>query len=582
MKLKYIPNLLKYIKSNICSLIVMFVLTAINQICYLILPSLMAKIIDDGIIKNTATNSNYSQQLFFILKIGYQMLLVTIFSVIITIIINKLMSKISCDISMKLRKDVFHKIINLSYFQICDFSPSSLITRVTSDVENVKSFIIMLTQLIVPPFMMLGGIILSLQISKSITMIILISALISALISYLCIKIITSRAKYLQEMEDQFNLTIKQQLQGIEVIRGYGNSKFEEEKFDNSNYKFANISFFINKITSIMSPAISICANLTSVLVLWISSVKVKETQMEVGQVVAITQYAIMIIGAFIIISMMISSIPKSIISIKRIYDILSIKEPIKKFKNLKPNFDKKIEFKNVYFKYPKSSDYTLKNINFSANYGETIGIIGSVGCGKSTILKLIIGFYKQTSGDIFFGIENSKDINEESLQQNISYVSQNDYIFSSSIKDNLKIPNKNITESEMIEILKLVNLENFATPEGLNTKILQSGKNISGGQKQRLTIARSLLKNSSIYIFDDIFSNLDYKTEQDIKNKILQKIKGKTIFLISQRIATLKNLDKIIVLDEGKIINIGNHDMLLKNCKLYRKISDLQTGARF
>ena len=223
-----------------------------------------------------------------------------------------------------------------------------------------------------------------------------------------------------------------------------------------------------------------------------------------------------------------------------------------------------------------------MKDISFTVNYGESVGIIGSVGSGKSTILKLITGFYKQTSGDIFFGTENLKDLSEESLQKNISYVSQNDYVFSSSIKGNLKISNKDTTENEMIEILKLVNLENFATSEGLNTQILQSGKNISGGQKQRITIARSLLKNSSIYIFDDIFSNLDYKTEQEIKAKIIEKLKSKTIFLVSQRIAALKNLDKIIVLDKGQIIGIGNHETLLEKCELYKKISDLQTGTRF
>ncbi len=588
--IKFINKFWIYLKQNLKPLIFMFLLTGLNQICYLFLPKLMADLIDVGIIHNINKDSFLLgmsadeivlNQTSYILKIGLLMLLITFLSVIITIIINRIMTKISSNISMNLRKDIFHKIMNISYYQASKFSSASLITRSTRDVEKVQSFIMMLTQIIVPPFMMIGGIIMSFQVCQSLTWLIIFGSVVSGAIAFSCLKIITSKAKILQQTEDDFNLTVKEQLDGVAIIRGFGNLSFEQKRFEKSNLKFASISFFINKVTSIMSPLLTLSANLLSVLVLWFSSVRVSKSIMEVGQVVALIQYAIMIIGAFVIISLMISAVPRSIISVKRVSEILDCKEENQDdLKHLSKDFKGKIEFKNVSFKYFENESYATKNINFTANPGEVIGIMGPVGSGKTTFLKLIMGLYNASEGEIFFENENLKNFNKKSILESISYVSQKDSLFSGTVKSNLMLGNKNVGVDDMKEVLKIVDLEKFSSDEGLNSKILQHGKNISGGQKQRLTIARALLKDSNIYIFDDIFSNLDFKTEYLIKNRILERLKGKTIFLVSGRVGTLKDTNKILIFDGGKIIAEGSHEKLKKECEIYREMVKLQLGG--
>ena len=568
----------------------MFMLVCINQICYLILPSLTADIIDKG-IKCTGLNQSEinlmtaeeiaSFQVSYILKIGFLMLFVTLISVFITVIINRIMAKISANISADIKKDIFHKFLNISYLNSTKFAPSSLMTRLTSDSENVKSFIIMSVQLVVPPTLLCGGVFMSFKTCPSLTPLIIFGALAAGMIAFVSLKIIASKAKVLQETEDDFNLTVRQQLEGVPVIRSFGNFAFENERFEKVNAKFANISFFINKVTAAMSPLMVLCANLLTVSLLWFSSIKIFNQEMQVGDLVAFMQYSLMIVGAFVMLSLMVSVLPRMIVSIKRVGEILACEEEASVGKKEFPeDFHGSIEFNNVSFKYPAASEKTLDSVSFCINYGETVGIIGSVGSGKTTLLRLILGLCEPCGGSICFGGENILDFNKTSLLESISYVSQKSAIFSGSVKSNLTLGSKNFDEAKLQNALKMVKLEALVAEKGLETPILQQGKNLSGGQKQRLALARSILKESRIYIFDDSFSSLDFKTEAEVKNEIAQKLCGKTLVFVSQRISTIKNADKIIVLNDGKIAGIGTHDELLRSCGIYEKIASLQNGG--
>lgn len=568
----------------------MFMLMCVNQICYLFLPSLTADIIDKGVkhadlnpsqLSSMTPEEIVSFQTSCILKIGFLMLFVTLISVFITVIINRIMAKISANISADIKKDIFYKVLNASYLNSNKFSPSSLMTRLTSDSENVKSFIIMSVQIVVPPTLLVGGIFMSFKTCPSLTPLILFGAFVAGMIAFVSLKVVASKAKLLQETEDNFNLTVRQQLEGTAVIRSFGNFDFENERFEKINRKFSDISFFINKVTAVMSPLMILCANLLTVSLLWFSSVKIFNQEMMVGDLVAFMQYSFMIVGAFVMLSLMASVLPRMIVSIKRVGEILECEEEISSGKKEFPkDFSGSIEFNNVDFKYPGACENSLDSVSFCINYGETVGIIGSVGSGKTTLLRLILGLCEPCKGKIHLGGENILDFNKTSLLENISYVSQKSAVFSGSFKSNLTLGSENFDETELQNALKIVKLQDLVAEKGLETPIFQQGKNLSGGQKQRLALARSLLKKGRIYIFDDSFSSLDFKTEAEVRNEILKKLCGKTLIFVSQRISTIKNADKIIVLNDGKIAAIGTHDELLKSCEIYKKIADLQNGG--
>lgn len=578
MKFRYMGLFFGYLKKNLKSLLLMLSLVGLNQICYLYIPALMSDLIDVGI---RGQGDIISSQTAYILKVGALMLLVTLVSIFITIAVNRIMAKISSDISYSIRKDLFRKIMNLPYAEASRFSASSLMTRLTSDTQQVQSLIMTSTQLVLPPMMLFGGVFMSIRVCPSLTWIIILGGIIAGLIVFSCLSMIASKSKIMQETEDEFNLTVNERLGGIFITRCFGNSLFEQERFRKVNSKFANISFFISRITAIMSPILTLCANLLSVLVIWTSSLRVAQSEMNVGEVVAFMQYTFMIVGAFIMISMMVSMIPRSLVSIKRVGEILSFEEkPKVNLKLLSGDFDGEIEFRNVGFKYPEAAEKALEDISFGVKSGEKIGIIGSVGSGKSTLLKLILGFYDSFDGEILFGGESIRNLEKNSILDAISYVSQNDSLFSGTVSSNLRFGREEISDDELRQVLEIVNLSDLASSEGLSKEVLQQGKNFSGGQRQRLTIARALLRDSKVFIFDDVFSNLDFKTEAQVRNKILKKLEEKTVILVSQRVGTIKNADKIIVLDSGRIIAVGNHESLIKNCELYRKMIRLQVGG--
>ncbi len=595
LKYKKLLKFAKYLKIFSKEIIFMFLAIVLNQVCSLILPMFMSRLVDVGIRRNGI--EDFSSKIFlseqeilsiqsnYIIKTGLLMLGVTLTIVFISIYINCKMAKISSGISSALRTDIFHKVMDLPYECIDKFSPSSLITRLTNDVEHVQALILMFAQMIIPPIVMIGGIIMALNTGFSMMWITILGSMVSGSLIFLCFKILMPHLKIVQKLEDKFNLMVKEQLTGIVTIRGFNNQKFEEKRFEELNSKFANISLFINKISSFISPVLTVSMNVLTALALWIGANKINDRSMELGQVIAFMQYTVMIIGAFVMISFMVSMIPRFMVSVERVSEILYFPNDYKNIRNLKKlskKFESNIEFENVSFKYAGASEYVLKNISFSLNFIGTIGIIGTTGSGKSTLLKLMLGLYSPTSGNIKIGENNINELDRTSINNSISYVSQKDSLFSGTVSSNLRISNPEVTDEELLEVLKIVQLEEFINKKGLNFKILQSGSNVSGGQKQRLCLARSLVKKSKIYILDDVFSGLDFKTEHNLKNSLINYLKESQIIFVSQRIGTVKDANKIIVIDQGEIVGMGNHQELIQKCEVYKRMVILQLGRIF
>lgn len=519
----------------------------------------------------------------YILKLGLIMLLVTLVSITITVIQNYLSAKMSANISMNLRSDVFKKVQNFSIKEFDEISTASLITRTTNDVSQVKNVILMIIQFFIPPFMLIGGIVMALQKSVSMSWTIALGALVSAGIVLVGLFIIFPKIELIQKLVDKFNLILKERISGAATIRIFGNDKLEENRFTKSNKELTDISLFVTRISTFMSPILTVFINLISLLIIWLSAYQIQQSTMQVGDMMAFMQYAAMVIGAFLMIIMMIASLPKSMISINRIYEILG-KEIYIKDPELPVHFSKefkgKIEFKNVSFKYDNAKKDVIQNVSFIAEPGKTTAIIGSTGSGKSTLLKLIPRLYDVTSGEILIDGINIKNVTQKDLREKISYTPQNSILFSGNIESNIRTLNPNISESDLEKCLDISRSLEFISEnkDGIHTKINQNGSNLSGGQKQRLSIARSIAKESPIYLFDDIFSALDFKTESLLRESLFDHIKNSTVIILSQRIASIMHSDKIIVLDDGKIAAEGKHDDLLKKCKIYCEIFNLQT----
>ncbi len=519
----------------------------------------------------------------YILKLGLIMLLVTLVSITITVIQNYLSAKMSANISMNLRSDVFKKVQNFSIKEFDEISTASLITRTTNDVSQVKNVILMVIQFFIPPFMLIGGIVMALQKSVSMSWTIALGALVSAGIVLVGLFIIFPKIELIQKLVDKFNLILKERISGAATIRIFGNDKLEENRFTKSNKELTDISLFVTRISTFMSPILTVFINLISLLIIWLSVYQIQQSTMQVGDMMAFMQYAAMVIGAFLMIIMMIASLPKSMISINRIYEILEkeiyIKDPALPV-HFSKEFKGKIEFKNVSFKYDNAKKDVIQNVSFIAEPGKTTAIIGRTGSGKSTLLKLIPRLYDVTSGEILIDGINIKNVTQKDLREKISYTPQNSILFSGNIESNIRTLNPNISESNLEKCLDISRSLEFISEneDGIHTKINQNGSNLSGGQKQRLSIARSIAKESPIYLFDDIFSALDFKTESLLRESLFDHIKNSTVIILSQRIASIMHSDKIIVLDDGKIAAEGKHDDLLKKCKIYCEIFNLQT----
>ena len=515
----------------------------------------------------------------YILKAGSYMLFVALIGMASTITVGYFAAKISAGIGKNLRKDVFKKVVNFSNAESDEFSTASLITRSTNDINRIQTVLVMMIRMLFyAPILAVGGILNVIRIDYSMGWILVLATVLIILVVLCLFKFVMPKFKVLQKMIDKLNLITREMLTGMLVIRAFGTEENEEKRFDDLNARLTKLNTFLTKSMSITMPIMTLIMNMVSILIVWIGAKKIDMGYIQVGDMMAFLQYSMQIIMAFLFISMLSVTIPRASVSANRIYEVLNKECSIKEYDNLEFNSDDEIslEFKNVSFKYPNSSLNAVENIDFVAKKGETIAFIGSTGSGKSTIMNLIPRFYDVTSGEILINDVNIKNIKQKNLRNILGYVPQKAILFTGDIKGNISY-GKIDTDFEEIKKYAYISqsLEFIEKKEkGFDEEVSQGGSNFSGGQKQRLSIARALCKNPKIYIFDDSFSALDLKTESILRKKLSPYTKDAITLIVAQRISTIVNADKIIVLDEGKIVGSGKHDYLINNCEVYKQIA--------
>ncbi|MED4651741.1 ABC transporter ATP-binding protein [Bacillus pseudomycoides] len=516
----------------------------------------------------------------YILTSGGKMLLLSLVSMAATVIVSLLAAKVAAGLGRDLRKKVFRKVTSFSNAEFDKFSTASLITRSTNDIQQVQTLMVMLLRIVFyAPILGIGGIIKVLTTDLSMGWIIAVAviAILSLVIGLFSIAI--PKFKSIQKLVDKINLITRESLTGMLVIRAFNNQKHEEKKFEKGNQDLTRTNLFVSRLMSFMMPMMMLIMNAVTVLIIWVGSHQVDMGHMQVGDMMAFMQYTMQIIMAFLMISMVSIMVPRASVSAQRIAEVLdtdlSIHDAAEP-KTLASNKRGYVEFKNVSFKYPGAEEDVLSNITFTAKPGETTAFIGSTGSGKSTLINLIPRFYDVTSGQILIDGTDIREVSQSELREKIGYVPQKGVLFSGTIESNLKYGKKEATEEELAKAAEIAQAMEFinAKPESFRTEISQGGTNVSGGQKQRLSIARALTKKSEIFIFDDSFSALDFKTDAALRRALNNEIAGSTILLVAQRISTIMNADKIIVLDEGKIVGTGTHEELMENCEVYKQIA--------
>ncbi|MBN1046385.1 ABC transporter ATP-binding protein [Clostridium botulinum] len=516
----------------------------------------------------------------YIFSSGAKMLGFALVSMMATILVTLIASRVAATFSRDLRSSVFKKVVGFTNKEFDDFSTASLITRCTNDIQQIQILTVMVLRFVLyAPILGIGGFIKVLNTNSTMSWVIGVAILaILSLVSVL-FAIAMPKFKKLQKLVDKINLVAREILTGIPVIRAFSTEKHEEERFDKANKELTDVNLFVNKIMACMMPAMMFIMNGITVLIVWVGASKIENATMQVGDLMAFIQYTMQIIMAFLMLSMISIMISRAAVSAKRIAEVLDteglIKDPVsvKSFDNNKKGY---VEFKNVNFRYPKAEEDVLSNINFTAKPGETTAIIGSTGSGKTTLVNLIPRFFDTTEGEILVDGVDVRNVTQHDLRDKIGYVPQKGMLFSGTIESNIKYGAENAPKEVIMNAARVAQATEFieAKDDTYNSPISQGGNNVSGGQKQRLSIARAIAKQPEIYIFDDSFSALDYKTDIVLRKALNEQIKDGTILIVAQRISTVLNADKIIVLDEGKIVGKGTHKELLKSCEVYKQIA--------
>lgn len=530
--------------------------------------------------KAMGVNTDSLQNQYIIIS-GLKMLGISLIIMISAISIMLLAARVGAKLALNLRERIFKKVLSFSNKEFSEYSTASLITRSTNDIQQIQGLIGMLFRVIVyAPIIGVGGFLRVLrQSDNSMAWIIGVAILAILFIIGTLFIIAMPRFKKLQNLIDKVNLVAREILTGLPVIRAFNTEKREEKRFDMANIDLTKTNLFVNRAMSFMMPLLMLVMNCISLLIVWVGAHGVDAGTMQVGNMMAFVQYTMQIVMSFLMISMMSIILPRASVSANRINEVLDTEEFIKQSKNPKQlNPDKKglVEFKNVCFKYPDSDEEVLSDITFTARPGETTAIIGSTGSGKSTIVNLIPRFYDITSGNLIIDGVDIKDISNKDLRKIIGFVPQKGILFSGTIESNIKYGNLSMSDDQMIEAAQIAQAEEFIESEPLKYKepIAQGGSNVSGGQKQRLSIARAIAIDPEILVFDDSFSALDFKTDSILRAELSKKTKDKTVIIVAQRINTILNADQIIVLEDGKIVGKGTHQELIKNNETYRQIA--------
>ncbi|MBZ6006201.1 MULTISPECIES: ABC transporter ATP-binding protein [Paraclostridium] len=519
----------------------------------------------------------------YIFKTGAIMLGVALISMLATVAVGYLGARVAAKLGRNLRKDVFHKVISFSNKEMDEFSTASLITRSTNDIQQVQMLMVMLLRIVFyAPILALGGVIKVLGTDTSMAWIIGVAVLAIISVVLVLFALVMPKFKSVQKLVDKVNLVTREMLTGMLVIRAFGTEKHEEKRFDNANTDLMKTNLFVNRTMSMMMPTMTLIMNLITILIVWNGAHRVDSGNMQVGDMMAFIQYTMQIIMAFLMISMVSMILPRAIVSMDRIDEVISKDVNIKDKKNTKEFDENKkgiVEFKNVSFRYPNAEEDVLRNITFTAKPGQTTAFIGSTGSGKSTLINLIPRFYDVTEGEILVDGIDVKDASQHNLRDRIGYVPQKGVLFSGDIGSNLRYGNQSATDEEVRKAAEIAQALEFieTKPDKFESEISQGGTNVSGGQKQRLSIARAIAKNPEIYIFDDSFSALDLKTDAALRKSLKEETGDSTVLIVAQRISTILNADQIIVLDQGSIVGIGKHEELLKNCEVYKEIAQSQ-----
>ncbi len=520
-------------------------------------------------------------QIRYILFSGSQMLGVALISMSSAICIILLSARVAARLGKDLREKIFEKVLKFSNKEFREFSTASLITRSTNDIQQIQQLITMLFRVVIyAPIMGVGGFFKVLtQSNNSMSWIIALAVGTIMFLVIVLFAIAMPKFKVLQKLIDKLNQVSREILTGLPVIRAFNREKYEEERFDKSNKDLMKTNIFVNRVMSIMMPIMMFIMNSIMILVIWFGGKNVDNGTMQVGDMMAFIQYTMQIVISFLFISMISIALPRAQVSANRINEVLDTKESIKDPKKPK-EFDKNkkglVEFKNVSFRYPDADTEILVDINFTAEPGKTTAIIGSTGSGKSTIVNLIPRFYDVTGGELFVDGVNIKEVSQKKLRDLIGFVPQKGILFSGTIESNIKYSDENMSDENMKLAAEIAQATEFieTKEEKYNQEISQGGNNVSGGQRQRLSIARAIAKDPEIFVFDDSFSALDLKTDAKLREALANKTKNKTVIIVAQRISTILNADQIIVLEEGKIVGKGKHNELINNCETYRQIA--------
>lgn len=567
-------RILRYLKPYIPYLFLVLIFVFTRVFCDLALPDYMSDIVDNGIAKGDVNH---------IIHVGVIMLFVSLLGMLAAAANSYTASGIGANMAKRIRNDVFKKTEAFSLAEFDRFSTASLITRTTNDIVQLQNITIMFLRFIITaPIMGIGGIVLALGKSPSMSWTIALGVIVILGMVSIMFALTTPRFKIIQKLVDKLNLVSREGLTGVMVIRAFKNQPLWQKRFDDANTSLMNNNLFVNRVMSFMHPAMMLVMNIITIVIVYVGARYINIGSLQVGDMMAFIQYAMQIMNSFLMMSMMFIQLPHALVSANRVKEVLETEPSISD--SVSPvSFDESkkgtVEFKNVSFAYPDADEAALKNISFTAPAGKTTAIIGSTGSGKSTLINLILRFYDVTDGEILVDGADIRKVRQSDLRARIGYVPQKGVLFSGTVRSNMQYADENASEEEIMSACETAQARDFIEEKkhGYDSEIAQGGSNVSGGQRQRLSIARALVKKSEIYIFDDSFSALDFKTDAALRHALGEKIKGATLIIVAQRINTIMNADRIIVMDAGRVVGIGTHRELLNNCEVYRQIAYTQ-----